>query len=119
MLLNVSSSEGLNFPGFGPLDQGALNKYYEGDLRKYVLPAVYNSKSYDSFNQDAKIVHFHGPKPMDFFNFEMSGECRFADLCNFGMSHGFISYCIEWTTYAPVTRQVFDLKAMCLNKLSS
>jgi hypothetical protein len=42
-------------------DQGALNSVYRGKWER--LDIVYNWKPYWGFNDLAKILHFHGPKP--------------------------------------------------------
>jgi hypothetical protein len=44
----------------GPFDQQAYRLYYEGRWDR--LPPEYNWKPYWGFNEDARIVHFHGPK---------------------------------------------------------
>lgn len=47
-------------PG-GVYDQAAFNYFYKGRWDK--LPLELNWKPYWGINEDAKIVHFHGPKP--------------------------------------------------------
>jgi len=42
-------------------DQEMYNKLYKGKVSK--LPIEYNWKPYWGYNPDAKIIHFHGPKP--------------------------------------------------------
>jgi hypothetical protein len=42
-------------------DQQMYNELYKGKISK--LPIEYNWKHYWGYNPDAKIIHFHGPKP--------------------------------------------------------
>lgn len=42
-------------------DQVALNRFFKGRWDR--LPIEYNWKPYWGYNPEAKIVHFHGPKP--------------------------------------------------------
>lgn len=50
-----------NFERFGAYDQDALREYYAG--RYEALPLELNWKPYWGLNGEARIVHFHGPKP--------------------------------------------------------
>ena len=58
-------AKGLYFPEFGPVDQGAINRFYVGrfDVLDYPL---FNWKPYWGYCMAAKIVHFHGPKPLQY-----------------------------------------------------
>jgi hypothetical protein len=49
---------------FVAFDQGALNEFY-GPSRE-VLGREYNWKPHWGVDENAVIVHFHGPKPWDF-----------------------------------------------------
>lgn len=42
-------------------DQGCINQFYKNKWDN--LPIEYNWKPYWGYNEDAKIIHFHGPKP--------------------------------------------------------
>ena len=55
---------GLYFGRYGPGDQGALCKFYEGKLLGRPWP-TYNWKAYWGVNATTLLVHFHGPKPHD------------------------------------------------------
>jgi hypothetical protein len=72
------------FPGFAEValsrmragfcvasDQGDLNAFYFKEWER--LPIEYNWKPYWGRNDDAKIIHFHGPKPDDYY-FILTGE---------------------------------------------
>jgi hypothetical protein len=48
------------FTGLGAFDQGAYQTYYAG--KSSPLDPLYNWKPYWGINEDAKIIHFHGPK---------------------------------------------------------
>jgi len=50
-----------NLPTFQVYDQDAFNQYYK--FRYDYLSYYYNFKTYWGFDDDAKIIHFHGPKP--------------------------------------------------------
>ena len=58
-------SQGLFFGAFGPGDQGALNRFYAGRFEVSHWP-LFNWKPYWGHCAAAKIVHFHGPKPLDY-----------------------------------------------------
>lgn len=47
--------------GRGTYDQGVLNAYFAGLWSR--LPLEYNWKPYWGINPEARILHFHGPKP--------------------------------------------------------
>lgn len=61
-------AQGLHFGSYGPGDQGALKSFYAG---RYLLRAWprFNWKPYWRVTSDAVIVHFHGPKPMDYVHY--------------------------------------------------
>lgn len=65
-------SEGLHFGEFGPLDQGAYNAYYNKVLMCQD-GALFNWKPYWGFNPDALILHFHGPKLIDYVKYIETG----------------------------------------------
>lgn len=51
------------FAGHGPCSQGAWNTFYKGQWEN--LEPEYDWKPWWGFNQEAKIVHFSGPKPKE------------------------------------------------------
>jgi hypothetical protein len=61
----ITSGDTLYYELFkqGPYDQAAYQIYYESKWDK--LPMEYNWKPYWGFNEDAFILHFHGPKVSD------------------------------------------------------
>ena len=65
----LTNKQGLHFGLYGPLDQGALNQFYEAELRSHLLPQAFNSKPYNGYTDDAAIVHFHGPKPHEYLQY--------------------------------------------------
>ena len=73
------------FPNFGPVDQGAINQFYERQIVH--IPKKWNAKPYHPVIADAAIVHFHGPKPSHLADFVRTGTCpfNFGDMCNMAM----------------------------------
>jgi len=67
-----SIKRGLHFGVYGPQDQGALNKYYQGRFQVVVWP-LFNWKPYWGYCPAAKIIHFHGPKPRQYSTFIRNG----------------------------------------------
>merc|ERR1712032_1142410 len=61
---NDHVQEGLMFKE-GPNDQGALRGFFRGRYTAVNNPLI-NWKPYWGFEANAKIVHFHGPKPADY-----------------------------------------------------
>ncbi len=55
-----------NLPTLDTFDQTAYNLFYTG--QNTPLPLEWNWKPYWGQNPDAKIIHFHGPKPHDLIN---------------------------------------------------
>ncbi len=94
---------------YGPGDQGAINHFYEAAIRPHRLDSRFNTKPYHAWKEAAKIVHFHGPKPHDFLNYMQTGDCKFRDYCQTGLSNGFCMYAAEWASYIrdePLGQQV-------------
>lgn len=58
-------------PDFQAFDQGALRLFFEGRFGH--LPETLNWKPYWGRNDDASIIHFHGPKPFH-AGLAMSGQ---------------------------------------------
>lgn len=87
-LVNMSfSTNDLLFPGYGPIDQGAINKYYRDDMNHSCqLQELYNAKPYKNGRKMPYIIHFHGPKPHDYLKWLERKQCRpsFQDLCRKG-----------------------------------
>ena len=97
-----SNEHGMFFPNYGPGDQGAYNQFYEPTVREGKLPAVFNAKPYQPFDDDAAIVHWHGPKPVQFIMFLQSGRCpfkHFEEMCTRGLENSYCQYLREWTLY--------------------
>jgi hypothetical protein len=84
-LVNMSfSTNDLFFSGYGPMDQGAINKFYRDDMNHSCeLSELYNAKPYKNRRKEPYIVHFHGPKPNDYLKWLELQQCResFHDLC--------------------------------------
>lgn len=51
-----------NFDTYDVYDQSMYNKLYKNTFNK--LPLEYNWKTYWGINESAKIIHFHGAKPL-------------------------------------------------------
>jgi len=114
------SSESIDYGSYGPGDQGLLNMYYEKELKTVGLLSekLFNAKAYSATNQ-ARIVHFHGPKPSDYEEAVRQGSCeRFAALCGQGLKSEFhcelfntwIQYCADECYQYP------NLRARCGDK---
>jgi lipopolysaccharide biosynthesis glycosyltransferase len=58
LIQHIKKSRISDLPAF---DQGALRTFFKGIYDK--LPETLNWKPYWGKNQDAEIIHFHGPKP--------------------------------------------------------
>ena len=54
--------QGLDFGIYGPVDQGAYNRFYTGRFDVHRSPA-FNWKPYWGYSPRASVIHFHGPKP--------------------------------------------------------
>ena len=93
----LSNKHGLFFPGYGPVDQGALNQFYEQRITR--IPKKWNAKPYHDDQGDAVIVHFHGPKPSHYVEFARSGQCpfNFGTLCRDGQSRAAPHYVAIYT----------------------
>ena len=79
-LFNESNVErGLNFGIYGPADQGALNEYYQGNFSVVAWP-LFNWKPYWGYTTNASLIHFHGPKPDDYYAFHQNGTVQYEYL---------------------------------------
>ena len=84
---------------YGPGDQGAINHFYEAAIKHHRLHWSFNTKPYHAWNPEAKIVHFHGPKPHDFLHYVETGNCAFQDYCQTGLMNGFCLFATEWASF--------------------
>eukprot|EP01026_Neomeris_dumetosa_P045397 TRINITY_DN3844_c0_g1_i11.p1 TRINITY_DN3844_c0_g1~~TRINITY_DN3844_c0_g1_i11.p1 ORF type:complete len:626 (-),score=26.44 TRINITY_DN3844_c0_g1_i11:480-2357(-) len=114
-----NETDGLNFQGYGPVDQGAYNQFYEDEVRAWKLPEAFNAKPYKEYNNNALIVHFHGPKPKDYLNLFVKGSCWFSKShCRY--DRALCDYVIkDWYKYVEDVQLAQDLKSQCQNYLSN
>ena len=62
MVLDPKTSQDLQFPGYGRMDQGLLyliNKFYAGDLQVRTLTQGFHAKPYKDLLPTAFIAHVH------------------------------------------------------------
>lgn len=108
--------------GYGPVDQGAINQFYEKSVKDATLLQDFNAKPYHDSSDTAYIVHFHGPKPVDYLTFSKNSTCAepFGNLCKDGMEHAFCSYALEWARYIQdeVVGQQVQVKCNALSRKS-
>ncbi|KAL4423983.1 hypothetical protein ABPG75_001284 [Micractinium tetrahymenae] len=110
----LNQTNGLYFPGYGPVDQGAFNQYYEGQVKGRPISKNLNSMIYHDFRPDALIIHLHGPKPNHYGHFVRTGACpQFNDLCEIGFSNGLCQYVAEYARFSPGWPVVQTLLKMC------
>jgi len=77
-----SIARGLHFGvPYGPLDQGAYNKFYEGRFQVERLP-LFNWKPYWGRCDNARIIHFHGPKPSEYLHYINHGNLNISKDCS-------------------------------------
>eukprot|EP01025_Chloroclados_australasicus_P014984 TRINITY_DN170_c1_g2_i1.p1 TRINITY_DN170_c1_g2~~TRINITY_DN170_c1_g2_i1.p1 ORF type:complete len:690 (-),score=36.56 TRINITY_DN170_c1_g2_i1:2016-4085(-) len=114
----LSNEYALNFPGYGPGDQGALNQFYETTVKKWVLPMTFNGKPYFDFSEDTVIVHYHGPKPHDYYQYLTTDYCRpmFTVLCEWAVDRGMCEYSEEWAQFAAEDEIGQKLVQVCKTK---
>ena len=62
---------GMDHGIYGPADQGAYNRFFAGYFDVH-LDASWNWKPYWGHAADVSLVHFHGPKPHEYFAHEAS-----------------------------------------------
>ena len=62
---------GMDHGIYGPADQGAYNRFFAGYFDVH-LEAGWNWKPYWGHAADVSLVHFHGPKPHEYFAHEAS-----------------------------------------------
>ncbi|KAG2483042.1 hypothetical protein HYH03_018071 [Edaphochlamys debaryana] len=109
----LDNNNGLYYVGYGPADQGAINMFYEKDLRERVLPSAFNSKPYNSWDPASYIVHFHGPKPHEYSTFLTGGHCDFANLCERAFQESLCRSVREWSRWLPEERLAQQLADLC------
>ncbi len=85
--------------GYGPVDQGAINQFYENTVIGAKLGQEFNAKPYFSVLEASYIVHFHGPKPADYLAYLETGDCTFGNMCQTGLKHSLCYYALEWARY--------------------
>jgi hypothetical protein len=79
----------LHFGPYGPLDQGALNQFYQHSMKgKCSLSESFNAKPYKTDHRIGKshILHFHGPKPDDYLRWLRTNRCSFGSKCRAGIT---------------------------------
>eukprot|EP00198_Chlamydomonas_reinhardtii_P011415 XP_001700752.1 predicted protein [Chlamydomonas reinhardtii] len=101
MMLDPRASEGLYYHGYGPADQGIINKFYESDLRGRMLNQLFNAKPYSTFDPSAYLLHFHGPKPHEYAAYLNTGQCEFKGLCEKAFAMSLCRYTREWARWVP------------------
>ncbi|GLI69846.1 hypothetical protein VaNZ11_014563 [Volvox africanus] len=109
----LANDNGLFYTNYGPADQGIMNKFYEADLRGRMLNQVFNAKPYNSFDPNAFIVHFHGPKPHDLLSFMTTGKCDFFSLCESAFLNGLCTYTKEWVQWVYDDLEALRLEDAC------
>jgi len=120
----MNQRNGFIFWGSHTLDQGAINSFYENQIRPYPqLPQNYNSKLYRTADFSI-ILHFHGPKPVDIRIFVEEGHCTFGDLCGLAIKHSACKYANYLGTVFPHFNSTKELNRACksrpfLKRLSS
>jgi len=87
----ANMESGLYFGEFGPGDQGAYNKFYQGRFDVVHWP-VFNWKPYWGHLASARLVHFHGPKPNEYLSYLSRGHNRGASP---SLMLGFLKKCRE------------------------
>ena len=106
------STVGLHFGKYGPMDQGAINSFYESAMgSKCDLSEEFNTKLYKTSPANPAIFHFHGPKPHDYLDWAYTGYClpSFGNMCLLGFNR----MCGIVHKYFPENRVVEDLKKVC------
>lgn len=118
--LSFIQSHGIiSYPGYGPMDQGAINQFYEKEIRSLEpLSSHFNSKPYKRFDPKAGIVHFHGPKPKDYEHFLQQAECKFGDMCFKGVCNGYCMYFCEWYFYSNFSTSFTTTYKFCCHSTS-
>jgi hypothetical protein len=58
----------LTFGAYGPVDEGALNMFYQGKFEVFESP-LFNWKPFWGGESGASLVHFQGPKPQEYLSY--------------------------------------------------
>lgn len=122
LIQEMKKSKGIYYRGYGPGDQGLINKVYEAQLRQQgALNQELNAKPYHKFAPNSAIVHFHGPKPSDYNDQLLLHRCRFNKMCSRGLRKGVCAYFLEWISYVELRdRPKYDpLRQTCVNRARS
>lgn len=114
----IGQKNGLYFDNYGPLDQGAYNQYYESEIRGHPIKKIFNAKPYQAFDDAARIVHLHGPKPTDYLNWILTGECglNFGTLCESGVKNGLCWYVADYAQWNLEWAELQMLSRLCAIK---
>lgn len=98
---------GFHFYGYGPVDQGAYNAFYKHDLKERALNLAWNKNPQDFSSTtsatDPIIIHFRGPKPHHYLEYNLYHRCTFRankqpQFCHNGM-RGFCIFIHEWKRF--------------------
>lgn len=108
-----AQENGLYYEGFGAVDQGAFNQYYEKDIRGKPISKNFNAMMYHPLRKAARIVHMHGPKPNHYLKWLLTGECAFRDMCELGFRYGLCQYMSEYVQLAPDWNVASELHRLC------
>ena len=87
----ANMESGLHFGEFGPGDQGAYTKFYQGHFDVAHWP-VFNWKPYWGHLASARLVHFHGPKPNEYLSYLNRGRNLSASP---PLMHRYLNMCRE------------------------
>jgi len=110
-----AGTDGFNFNGYGPVDQGAYNAFYKHDLKETALGQEWNKNPQDfrSISAiDPILLHFRGPKPHHYLEYNLYHKCTFRKtqqphFCRDGM-RGFCIFIHEWKRYCVSDCQIYD-----------
>jgi hypothetical protein len=90
-----------NLADFAAVDQGAYRAFYRG--RSEPLPPRYNWRPYWGISDEARIVHFHGPKPCHVLQmlFDRDESCAEVYRLLFDRDHqAYRHYLAQWLAVA-------------------
>ncbi|KAL4447483.1 hypothetical protein ABPG75_004702 [Micractinium tetrahymenae] len=109
----LKQKNGLYFDGYGPLDQGAINQYYEKEIKGRPMSKDFNAKPYQEFRNGARIVHLHGPKPNHYLDWLLTGKCDFGGICEGGFFNAVCKYMTDYALFATEWDVAATLRMMC------
>ena len=84
---------GMDHGVYGPVDQGAYNRFFAGRFDVH-LEASWNWKPYWGHAANVSLVHFHGPKPHDYFVHKKNNQNNNTGRDNLGF-RGIFDTCDE------------------------